>query len=124
MDYIFKKGVSLPPLVSGDWAMPLTTSTLAYWRSNMKLTVIRIYGYTKNPLAPHGHNPEPLDEYALIMPKDLSDSMRDEVLAEMYERKQTIGYIFNEGETIIGEHRAMTVVSFRTLDELEMGEVQ
>jgi hypothetical protein len=50
--------------------------------------------------------------------------MRDEVLAEMYERKQTIGYIFNEGERIVGEHRAMTVVSYRILEELEMGEVQ
>lgn len=90
----------------------------------MKVQVIRIYGYTKNPFAPHVHNPEPLDEYALILPKELSDSMRDEVLAEMYERKQTIGYIFSEGETIIGEHRAMTVVSFRILEELEMGEVQ
>jgi len=90
----------------------------------MKAQVIRIYGYTKNPFAPHGHNPEPLDEDALILPKGLSDSMRDEVLAEMYERKQTIGYIFNEGERILGEHRAMTVVSYRTLEELEMGEVQ
>ena len=90
----------------------------------MKAQVIRIYGYTKNPFAPHGHNPEPFDEYALILPKELSDSMRDEVLAEMYERKQTIGYIFNEGETIVGEHRAMTVVSYRILEELEMGEVQ
>jgi len=90
----------------------------------MKVQVIRIYGYTKNPLAPHGHNPTPLDEDALIMPKDLSDSMRDEVLAEMYERKQTIGYIFNEGEHIIGEHPSMSVVSYRTLEELEMGAVQ
>ena len=90
----------------------------------MKVQVIRIYGYTKNPLAPHGHDPKPLDEDALIMPKDLSDSMRDEVLAEMYERKQTIGYIFNEGERILGEHRAMTVVSYRTLEDFEMGEVQ
>jgi len=90
----------------------------------MKVQVIRIYGYTKNPLAPHGHNPTPLDEDALIMPKDLSDSMRDEVLAEMYERKQTIGYIFNEGETIIGEHPSMSVVSSRVLEELEMGDVQ
>jgi hypothetical protein len=90
----------------------------------MKVQVIRIYGYTKNPFAPHGHNPEPLDEDALILPKGLSDSMRDEVLAEMYERKQTIGYIFNEGERILGENSSMIVVSYRTLEEFEMGEVQ
>ena len=90
----------------------------------MKVQVIRIYGYTKNPLAPHGHNPTPVDEDALILPKGLSDSMRDEVLAEMYERKQTIGYIFNEGERILGENNSMIVVSYRTLEEFEMGEVQ
>ena len=90
----------------------------------MKVQVIRIYGYTKNPLAPHGHNPTPVDEDALILPKGLSDSMRDEVLAEMYERKQTIGYIFNEGERILGENSSMIVVSYRTLEEFEMGEVQ
>ena len=90
----------------------------------MKVQVIRIYGYTKNPFAPHGHNPEPLDEYALIMPKGLSDSMRDEVLAEMYERKQTIGYIFNEGERILGEKNSMVVVSYRVIEEFEMGAVQ
>jgi hypothetical protein len=50
--------------------------------------------------------------------------MRDEVLAEMYERKQTIGYIFNEGERILGENSSMIVVSYRTLEEFEMGEVQ
>lgn len=90
----------------------------------MKVQVIRIYGYAKNPFAPHGHNPTPIDEDALILPKGLSDSMRDEVLAEMYERKQTIGYIFNEGAPIIGEHNSMTVVSYRILEELEMGAVQ
>ena len=90
----------------------------------MKVQIIRIYGYTKNPLAPHGHNPIPVDEDALILPKDLSDSMRDEVLAEMYERKQTIGYIFNEGERILGENNSMIVVSYRLIEEFEMGEVQ
>ena len=90
----------------------------------MKVQVIRIYGYTKNPFAPHGHNPEPLDEDALVLPKDLSDSMRDEVISELRSRCYAVGYIFNEGETIIGEHRAMTVVSYRTLEEFEMGEVQ
>ena len=89
----------------------------------MKVQVIRIYGYTNRQEIRASSAPL-VDEDALIMPKGLSDSMRDEVLAEMYERKQTIGYIFNEGETIIGEHRAMTVVSFRILEELEMGEVQ
>ena len=89
----------------------------------MKVQVIRIYGYTNRQEIRASSAPL-VDEDALIMPKGLSDSMRDEVLAEMYERKQTIGYIFNEGERILGEKNSMTVVSFRILEELEMGEVQ
>jgi len=90
----------------------------------MKVQVIRIYRYTKNPLAPHGHNPTPVDEDALVLPKDLSDSMRDEVISELRSSGYAVGYIFNEGERIVGEHRAMTVVSFRVIEEFEMGEVQ
>tara|TARA_R110000868_G_C10853041_1_gene760944 strand:- start:805 stop:1074 length:270 start_codon:yes stop_codon:yes gene_type:complete len=89
----------------------------------MKVQIIRIYGYT-NRQAIRASTEPLVDEDALIMPKDLSDSMRDEVLAEMYERKQTIGYIFNEGERILGEKNSMVVVSFRVIEELEMGAVQ
>lgn len=89
----------------------------------MKVQVIRIYGYT-NRQAIRASTEPLVDEDALIMPKGLSDSMRDEVLAEMYERKQTIGYIFNEGERILGEKNSMVVVSFRVIEELEMGAVQ
>jgi hypothetical protein len=90
----------------------------------MKVQVIRIYGYTKNPLTPHGHNPTPVDEDALVLPKDLSDSMRDEVISELRSCGYAVGYIFNEGDRILGENSSMIVISYRFLEELEMGAVQ
>lgn len=90
----------------------------------MKVTVLRIYGYTKNPFAPHGYNAEPFDWFALVMPKGLSDSMCDAVLAELYDRKQPVDYVFAQGKQIIGEHASINVVSSRVEEEFHMEEVQ
>jgi len=89
----------------------------------MKVQVIRIYGYTNR--AAIRASTEPLvDEDALILPKGLSDSMRDEVISELRSSGYAVGYIFNEGDRILGENSSMIVVSYRTLEEFEMGEVQ
>ena len=83
----------------------------------MKVQIIRIKGYeTRNAV--------PFTEDAVIMPKDLSDSMRDDVLRELRNNHYAIGFIFNEGDLIVGEHRFMTVTSYQLLEELEMVAVQ
>lgn len=89
----------------------------------MKVQVIRIYGYT-NRQAIRASTEPLVDEDALIMPKGLSDSMRDEVISELRARGYAVGYIFNEGDRILGEKNSMVVVSFRVIEELEMGAVQ
>ena len=81
----------------------------------MKVKVICIEGRWKD-------DNQAFERRCLVMPKGASDSMRDEIMKE-FEDSQFF-YIFNEGERILGEKNSMVVVSFRVLEELEMGAVQ
>ena len=53
---------------------------------------------------------------ALVIPPELSDSMRDEVLRKY---KDTF-YVFNAGDPIEGEHRTFEVDSFDVIDDMEV----
>ena len=76
----------------------------------MRVIRIRIHGTYKFPLG------ESFTANALVMPVELSDSMRDEVLKKY---KDTF-YVFNAGDPIVGEHRTFEVDSFDVIDDMEV----
>jgi hypothetical protein len=58
----------------------------------------------------------------LIMPKGASDSVRDEILKDVGD--DSLFYIFEEGEQIVGEHLDFVVDFYNPLWEIEVGELQ
>ena len=76
----------------------------------MRVVRIRIHGrYT----APFNN---PFTANALVMPVELSDSMRDEVLKKYHDTF----YVFNAGDPIEGEHRTFEVDSYDVIDHMEV----
>lgn len=62
---------------------------------------------------------KPLEKRCLVMPLELSDSMRDSVLDSLID-KNNLFYIFDAGERIMGAHRDFTVTFINPIDELEV----
>jgi hypothetical protein len=76
----------------------------------MRVVRIRIHGrYT----APFNN---PFTANAVVMPVELSDSMRDEVL----KKYKDAHYVFDAGNPIVGEHRTFEVDSFDVIDDMEV----
>ena len=62
---------------------------------------------------------EPLECRCLVMPRDLTDSMRDLVLDSLID-KDNLFYVFTEGDRIMGDHSSFTVTFINPIDELEV----
>ena len=76
----------------------------------MRVIRIRIHGrYT----APFNN---PFTANALVVPPELSDSMRDEVLKKYHD---TV-YGFNAGDPSVGAHRKFELDSFDVIDDMEV----
>ena len=76
----------------------------------MRVIRIRIHGSYRVPLG------NPFTANALVMPPELSDSMRDDVLKKYHDTF----YVFNSGDPIVGEHRTFEVDSFDVIDHMEV----
>ena len=76
----------------------------------MRVIRIRIHGSYRVPLG------NPFTANALVMPVELSDSMRDDVLKKYHDTF----YVFNAGDPIVGEHRTFEVDSFDVIDDMEV----
>ena len=80
----------------------------------MKAQVVIVEGYWKDTR-------ESFEKRCVVMPKQASDSMRDEILDDV---GKDIFYVFEEGEQILGEHLDFVIVFYHPVDEIELGEVQ
>ena len=85
----------------------------------MKAQVVIVEGYWKDTR-------ESFEKRCVVMPKQASDSMRDEALDEARCGFGVNGifYVFEEGEQILGEHLDFVIVFYHPVDEIELGEVQ
>ena len=85
----------------------------------MKAQVVIVEGYWKDTR-------ESFEKRCVVMPKDATDSMRDEALDEPRCGFGVNGifYVFEEGEQILGEHLDFVIVCYHPVDEIELGEVQ
>ena len=80
----------------------------------MKAQVVIVEGYWKDTR-------ESFEKRCVVMPKQASDSMRDEILDDV---GKDIFYVFEEGEQILGEHLDFVIVFYHPVREIELGEVQ
>ena len=80
----------------------------------MKAQVVIVEGYWKDTR-------ESFEKRCVVMPKQASDSMRDEILDDV---GKDIFYVFEGGEQILGEHLDFVIVFYHPVRELELGEVQ
>ena len=62
---------------------------------------------------------KPFEHRCLVMPAELSDSMRDSVLDNLIDRNNLF-YIFESGERIMGKHRDFTVTFINPIREMEV----
>jgi hypothetical protein len=76
----------------------------------MRVIRIRIHGVYKVPFS------NPFTATAVVMPVELSDSMRDEVL----KKYKDAYYVFDAGNPIVGEHNTFEVFSFDVIDDMEV----
>ena len=76
----------------------------------MRVIRIRIHGVYKVPFN------NPFTANAVVMPVELSDSMRDEVL----KKYKDAHYVFDAGNPIVGEHNTFEVYSFDVIDDMEV----
>jgi hypothetical protein len=76
----------------------------------MRVIRIRLHGSYKVPFG------NPFTANAIVMPTELSDSMRDEVLKKYHDTF----YVFDAGDPIVGEHRTFEVHSFDVVDDMEV----
>lgn len=81
----------------------------------MKAQVICIEGRWKD-------DRKSFEQRCLIMPKGASDSVRDEILKDVGD--DSLFYIFEEGEQIVGEHLDFVVDFYNPLWDIEIGELQ
>jgi len=80
----------------------------------MKAQVVIVEGYWKDTR-------ESFEKRCVVMPKQASDSMRDEILDDV---GKDIFYVFEEGEQILGAHYDFVIVFYHPVREIELGEVQ
>lgn len=80
----------------------------------MKAQVVIVEGYWKDTR-------ESFERRCVVMPKQASDSMRDEILDDV---GKDIFYVFEEGEQILGEHLDFVIVFYHPVREIELGELQ
>jgi len=76
----------------------------------MRVVKIRVFGTFKEPFS----NAFKAD--CIILPAELSDSMRDEVL----RKHDDLFYVFTSGDPIVGEHSTFEVFSFDVISEEEV----
>ena len=76
----------------------------------MRVIKIRVFGTLKEPF----NNAFKAD--CIILPAELSDSMRDEVL----KNHDDLFYVFTSGDPIVGEHHTFEVYSFDVISEEEV----
>lgn len=80
----------------------------------MKAQVVIVEGYWKDTR-------QSFEKRCVVMPKQASDSMRDEILDDV---GKDIFYVFEEGEEILGKHLDFVILFYHPVRELELGEVQ
>jgi len=76
----------------------------------MRVVKIRVFGTYKQPF----NNAFKAD--CIVLPAELSDSMRDEVL----RKHDDLFYVFTSGDPIVGEHHTFEVNSFDVISEEEV----
>jgi len=76
----------------------------------MRVVKIRVFGTFKEPFS----NAFKAD--CIILPAELSDSMRDQVL----RKHEDLFYVFTSGDPIVGEHSTFEVYSFDVIDDMEV----
>ena len=76
----------------------------------MRVIKIRVFGTFKEPF----NNAFKAD--CIVLPAELSDSMRDEVL----KKHDDLFYVFTSGDPIVGEHHTFEVYSFDVISEEEV----
>lgn len=85
----------------------------------MKAVVICIEGYWKDERTkPHSR----FERRCVVMPAGATDSIRDEVLREVGD--DSIFFVFEEGEAIVGEHLDFVVDFYNPISVIELGELQ
>ena len=76
----------------------------------MKAVLISVAGMMHPPFSNH------FTDKCVILPAELSDSMRDEVLRNYCD----VFYVFTSGDPIVGEHRSFSIYSYDVLEEMEV----
>jgi len=76
----------------------------------MRVILISVSGVMHAPFS------NAFTDKCVILPAELSDSMRDEVLRNYVD----VFYVFTSGDPIVGEHRSFTIFSFDVLEEMEV----
>jgi hypothetical protein len=79
----------------------------------MKVVVIRVFGTFKEPFN------NAFKANCVVLPAELSDSMRDEVL----RKYDDVFYVFTSGDPIVGEHHTFEIYSFDVISEEEISAV-
>ena len=80
----------------------------------MKARVICIEGYWNDD--PHKR----FEHRCLVAPLGLSDDQRDELLE--LANDDSLFYVFEEGEPIVGKHLDFTVVFYNPIHDINLGE--
>ncbi len=79
----------------------------------MKAVLISVTGMMHPPFSNH------FTDKCVILPAELSDSMRDEVLRNFCD----VFYVFTSGDPIVGEHHTFEIYSFDVISEEEISAV-
>ena len=76
----------------------------------MRVVLLQIQGMMRPPFS------NAFTAKCVILPAELSDSMRDEVLSNYAD----VFCVFTSGDPIVGEHSSFSIHSFDVLEEMEV----
>lgn len=76
----------------------------------MKVVLLKVYGVMRPPFS------NAFSGRCLVMPRELSDSMCDNILRQYDD----ISYVISSGDPIVGEHSSFSIHSFDVLEEMEV----
>ena len=76
----------------------------------MKVVLLQVHGIARPPFS------NAFSARCLVMPRDLTDSMCDDIL-RYYD---DISYVISSGDPIVGEHSTFEIHSYDVLEEMEV----
>ena len=79
----------------------------------MRVIEIRVFGTFSQPFN------NAFKANCVVLPAELSDSMRDEVLKKYHDTF----YVFTSGDPIVGEHKTFSIYAFDVISEEEISAV-